>query len=144
MSARADEIVQESGLPIYDAMQIAAADTLSRQSRSISIPKRFSIPMRDIWLLQLRLQQTHPRRALRLLSHPKFRAGYDFLLLRGKVENNKELIELGKFWTDYQKQNPNEVQASGTKPKSARRPRKRGPNRRTSGPSTGGSTGNNG
>lgn len=144
MSARADEIVQESGLPIYDAMQIAAADTLSRQSRSISIPKRFSIPMRDIWLLQLRLQQTHPRRALRLLSHPKFRAGYDFLLLRGKVENNKELIELGKFWTDYQKQNPNEVQASGTKPKSARRPRKRGPNRRKSGPNTGGSTGNNG
>ncbi|EGN75290.1 poly(A) polymerase [Idiomarina sp. A28L] len=132
MSARSEEIVQESGLPPYDAMQIAAADTLTRQVRSIAIPKRFSIPMRDIWLLQLRLQQTSPRRAIRLLTHPKFRAGYDFLLLRARVENDKALEELGAFWTNLQKQNPSEVASAAAKP--ARRPRRRrAPRKNTNG-----------
>ena len=62
--------------------------------------------MRDIWLLQLRLQQTQPKRAIRLLSHPKFRAAYDFLLLRARIENDPKLKQLGEFWTDFQRQSP--------------------------------------
>ena len=100
--ARAEQLSVEGGLPEYDAMQIAAADVLAKQSRSIAIPKRFSLPARDIWTLQIRLQQTSPRRAERLLTHPKFRAGYDFLLLRAKVEQHPDLIALAEFWTDFQ------------------------------------------
>lgn len=127
MVARADEIMQEASLSEFDAYQIASADIIGLQSRSISIPKRFSLPMRDIWLLQLRLQQTTPRKSLRLLSHPKFRAGYDFLLLRGRVENNKALKELGEFWTQLQVDNPDALVAapSGPKRKRSGAPRRR-------------------
>lgn len=133
VAARADEIILESGLSEFDAYQVAAADALSRQSRSISIPKRFSLPMRDIWLLQLRLRQTHPKRAIRLLSHPKFRAGYDFLLLRARVEADEELAALGKFWTDFQKQSPPVPAANSEapdRPRASRPRRGRNPRRR--------------
>lgn len=100
--ARAEQLALEGGLSEFDAMQIAAAEVLAKQSRSISIPKRFSLPARDIWMLQVRLQQTTPRRAERLLGHPKFRAGYDFLLLRSKVEQHPDLQALANFWTDFQ------------------------------------------
>lgn len=106
VSARAEQLTLEGGLPAFDAYQIAAADVMARQSRSIAVPKRFSLPARDIWMLQLRLPQTQPRRAERLLTHPKFRAGYDFLLLRGRTSGQRDLIKLGEFWTQLQKEHP--------------------------------------
>nr|WP_228517895.1 polynucleotide adenylyltransferase PcnB [Aliidiomarina indica] len=124
MQAHAEEIMAEGGLAEFDAFAISAADVVGRQSRSISIPKRFSLPMRDIWMLQLRLRQTHPRRAIRLLSHPKFRAAYDFLLLRAKVEGNSELQELGDFWTQYQKKNPVPEASTHTGPRKRTGPRR--------------------
>lgn len=134
MLARADEIIQESGLPEYDAYQIAAADTVSMQSRSISIPKRFSLPMRDIWMLQLRLRNTHPRKAERLLTHPKFRAGYDFLLLRAAIEENDELKKLGQFWTKFQQGKEVGSAQIDTPGKSKRRGRRGPPRKRRSRP----------
>ncbi|MCC5854471.1 MAG: polynucleotide adenylyltransferase PcnB [Idiomarina sp.] len=132
MVSRAEEIMQEASLPELDAYQIAAADIVQVQARSISLPKRFSLPMRDIWLLQLRLQQTSPRRAMRLLTHPKFRAGYDFLLLRGRVENDKQLKALGEFWTKFQAENP-DVAPMPSSPNKARRSSRSGrPRRRRS------------
>ena len=101
--AQAEQLMSEGGLVEYDAFQIAAADVLTKQSRSISIPKRFSLPARDMWTLQIRLKQTHPRKAERLLTHPKFRAAYDFLLLRARVEGHPDLKSLGQFWTEFQK-----------------------------------------
>lgn len=106
VSARAEQLMLEGGLPSFDAYQIAAADVMTRQSRSIAVPKRFSMPARDIWMLQLRLPQTQPRRAERLLTHPKFRAGYDFLLLRGRTSGQRDLKELADFWTDFQEKHP--------------------------------------
>nr|WP_232819961.1 polynucleotide adenylyltransferase PcnB [Aliidiomarina celeris] len=127
MVARADEIMQEASLSEFDAYQIASADIVGLQARSIALPKRFSLPMRDIWLLQLRLQQTSPRKSIRLLSHPKFRAGYDFLLLRGRVENDPQLRELGEFWTQLQADHPD---ATAVAPTQAKR-RTGAPRRRT-------------
>ncbi|RUO30193.1 polynucleotide adenylyltransferase PcnB [Aliidiomarina sanyensis] len=133
VQAHAEEIMAEGGLAEFDAFAISAADVVGRQVRSIAIPKRFSLPMRDIWMLQLRLRQKQPRRAIRLLSHPKFRAGYDFLLLRARVENHPSLRDLGKFWTDLQKEHPQALESapqdkrsrSGTR--RGRRPRRRKP-----------------
>lgn len=123
MVARAQEIIQESTLAEYDAFQIAAAEVTALQAKSISLPKRFSLPMRDIWLLQIRLRQQAPAKAKRLLSHPKFRAGYDFLLLRGHVENDNELAKLSVFWNDMQQEFSEHVQS---------KPTTKGPKRRTS------------
>ena len=48
----------------------------------MAVPKRYSLPMREIWMLQLRLERKGGKRSLRVLGHPRFRAAYDFLLLR--------------------------------------------------------------
>ena len=78
----------------------AANGVIVEQQQKTSIPKRFLIPMRDIWGLQLRLERRDPKRALSLLEHPKFRAGYDFLLLR---EQSGEVTDsLGDWWTKFQ------------------------------------------
>lgn len=88
------------GLPEQIAMQEAAQDIIMGQIERTSIPKRFSIPMREIWELQLRLPRRNGKRADTLLRHRRFRAAYDFLLLR--EEAGKDLDGLGQWWTDYQ------------------------------------------
>ncbi|MDF2177807.1 polynucleotide adenylyltransferase PcnB [Aliiglaciecola sp. CAU 1673] len=101
VDARCQELQAEGGISPLDAFNMAVNDVLHRQLQRIMIPKRFSLPMRDIWALQHRLSRRFGRRAYQLLEHPKFRAAYDFLLLRAEQEGG-ELEELGKWWTDFQ------------------------------------------
>ena len=91
----------ESGLNAHDAFSIASGEVITKQTQRIMIPKRFSTVMRDIWILQQRLPKRFGRRAFQLLTHPKFRAGYDFLLVRGQIEGG-ELLELAQWWTQFQ------------------------------------------
>lgn len=107
MEERAQERMFESAMPLHDAINLASADVLFQQSRRIMIPKRFSIPVREIWGLQLRLQRRQGRKCLQLLTHPRFRAAYDFLLLRGSVEGG-DLLEIGQWWTSFQEVSENE------------------------------------
>jgi poly(A) polymerase len=98
------ETLITSGMPAVPALQEAAQSILTSQLERISIPRRFSIPMREIWEMQLKLQRRHGRRAEMLLAHKRFRAAYDFLLLR--EEAGEDLDGLGLWWTDYQAANP--------------------------------------
>ena len=91
----------ESGLNAHDAFNIASGEVIARQTQRIMIPKRFSTVVRDIWILQQRLPKRFGRRAFQLLTHPKFRAGYDFLLARGQIEGG-DLLELAQWWTHFQ------------------------------------------
>lgn len=92
--------LEGAGMTGADAFQVAAEQVIARQQLFTSIPRRFTGMMRDIWNLQFRLPIRLGRRAERLASHKRFRAGYDFLLLREKAGEN--LNELGKWWTEYQ------------------------------------------
>lgn len=141
-----NEIYQQNlqkGLPAFVAMQEASNQSLARQVKHTAIPKRFSFPLKEIWQLQLRLPKRSKNAALRLLEHPRFRASYDFLLLReaaGEIP-----ADLGDWWTSFQFANPNEqgsllLEASkqrshsaknSTSTKRRRRPRRRNPNRKT-------------
>ncbi len=96
----ADELRETAGKPPLDAMQEAASEILSRQLQQVSIPKRFSLQMREIWSLQHRLEQRSGKRPHRLLTHPRFRAAYDFLLLR--AESGETGNELAEWWTRFQ------------------------------------------
>ena len=90
----------DDGIPAAPALQRAIQQVIHEQSRHISIPKRFSLPMREIWEMQVRLGQRSPRRCEQLIEHPRFRAAYDLLLLR---EEAGELPSgLGEWWTQYQ------------------------------------------
>ena len=55
--------------------------------------------MREIWDMQQRLTVTAGKRPLRLLDHPRFRAGYDFLLLR--AEADEQAAELADWWNRF-------------------------------------------
>ncbi len=101
LEEHAQKVQAEAGLNNHDAFNIAAGDVIHRQTQRIMIPKRFSTVIRDIWILQQRLPRRFGRRAFQMLSHPKFRAGYDFLLVRGQVEGG-ELLELAEWWTEFQ------------------------------------------
>ena len=94
-------------LPEDPQLLLDACDAvMSRQLRRIAVPKRFTLPMRDILVLQSRFERRAGRRALRLLEHPKFRAAYDFLLLRaasGEVDP-----EVAAWWTRLQQLSPDE------------------------------------
>ncbi|MET0986455.1 MAG: polynucleotide adenylyltransferase PcnB [Steroidobacteraceae bacterium] len=87
-------------------LQSACDVVVSRQQSRVAIPRRFTLPMREIAGLQARLARRDGRRALRVLDHPRFRAAYDFLLLRaaaGEVEQ-----ELADWWTNIQTVNAEE------------------------------------
>ena len=73
---------RSEGMPPIPALQTAAQQVISRQLQHTSIPKRFGMPMRDIWELQARLAQRGGKRAFQTREHPRFRAAYDLLLLR--------------------------------------------------------------
>ncbi len=78
-----------------------ASDRVVREQASrIAMPRRFTLPMTEIWALQSRLEVATRKRATRLLAHPRFRAAYDFLCLRAL--DDPRLKELVAFWTQAQ------------------------------------------
>lgn len=101
LEKRAQHLQQNAKLAPQDAFFAAMSEIFSEQSRSIAIPKRFQIPMKDIWMLQHKLTRRDGNRAYKLLTHPKFRAGFDFLLIRGEIEGG-ELADLAKWWQEFQ------------------------------------------
>ena len=100
------QIHQKNGIPSIPALQRAATEVISEQVSRVAVPKRYTLDTRDIWGLQPRLEQRQGKRAFKQLSHPKFRAGYDFLLLR--AETGEPLQELADWWTQFQFGNESE------------------------------------
>jgi poly(A) polymerase len=124
----ADEL-KEEGEPPLEAMHQAASEILSRQSRHVSIPKRFSLPMREIWSLQYRFTHRNGKRPHRLLTHPRFRAAYDFLLLRAEAGETEP--DLGQWWTSFQEVDAEERnQMTKGQKEGGRRRRRRKPRRK--------------
>ena len=105
LEQRAQEMSFESGMDYYDAFLLAMNEVLNIQVKTIAIPKRFTSAIRDIWVLQLRLPRFGGKRAQRIYQHIKFRAAFDFLSLRAKVEQSRELAELTAWWQEYQQHN---------------------------------------
>lgn len=92
--------LEQSGLPQYEIWQKAADRTLAKQVKTTAIPKRFTQMTRDVWLLQGRFKHQAGKRAWRLYEHPKFRAAYDFLLLR--CVEDSTLQASADWWTETQ------------------------------------------
>jgi len=134
MRQRFDQYVAK-GMSAFDAAGKAADEVLRQQSQHTSVPKRFSVPMREIWQLQDRLARRSGRNPFRLLEHKRFRAAYDFLLLRS--ESGEGDAPLTEWWTRFQVVDDAERRAmvealapsaAGTKKRRKRRRRRRGAN----------------
>ena len=95
-----EELIAKGEDPVI-AMQKAGSEIVSEQVQWVSIPKRFTLPMREVWNLQHRLTQRNGKRPHKLLTHPRFRAAYDFLLLR--AEAGEIDMELADWWTKFQR-----------------------------------------
>ncbi|WP_246481066.1 polynucleotide adenylyltransferase PcnB [Motiliproteus sediminis] len=123
------ERLRHDGVPPIPALHQASQEITQQQGRATSLPKRFSGPMREIWELQQRLPHRFGKRAEQLLQHPRFRAGYDFVLMR--EASGEDLEGLGPWWTEYQSaaidQREEMVQQLGRSPKRPRRRRRRKP-----------------
>ena len=121
---------QEKGASPYQALERAGDEILAEQIQRTAIPRRFSSVTRQIWLNQVRLTRTQGRRALAILGQPRFRASYDFLLIRALDE--PELQELADFWTQAQKDRP-EAMEQAPAPRKRRRRRRGGRGRSSRG-----------
>ncbi len=126
--------LQEEGVPRFPALHQATSEALRDQLPHISIPKRFTLMMKEIWELQIRLEKIQGKKPLALIEHPRFRAAYDFLLLREQA--GEDLKGLGQWWTDFQVKHPVPVSTrkrqgksheKGTKDVRHKRQRRRSP-----------------
>jgi poly(A) polymerase len=86
----------EEGEPPVTAMQQAGAHAADAQQAWTSLPKRFSGPMREMFVLQTKLERYRGKRAQRLLDHPRLRAAWDFLCLRRDA--GEDLAETCDWW----------------------------------------------
>ncbi|MFM9913410.1 MAG: polynucleotide adenylyltransferase PcnB [Methylophilaceae bacterium] len=100
---------QAAGERPLPALNQAMYDVSDIQAEKLAIPKRFSIPMREIWMMQPRFEQRAGQRPYRLLENERYRAAYDFLLLR--CESGELPMELGEWWTEFADANMDERKA---------------------------------
>ncbi|NIA55583.1 polynucleotide adenylyltransferase PcnB [Massilia sp. TW-1] len=120
----------ESPIP---ALHLAADDVLDNQTENLALQRRIATDMRDIWAMQPRFERRNGKSPYKLLEHPRFRAGFDFLLLR--CESGELDAEIGNWWTTFYAgdvaererliNSARDVQPSSQK----KRPRRRGPRR---------------
>jgi len=121
---------QRQGHPAASAMSKATNEVIGNQIPITAIPRRFTMAMREIWSMQLTLVNRGGNRAQRSMENPRFRAAYDFILLR--EQTGESLDGLGDWWTQYQDASEDERQSMVQKFNSGR-PRKRRPRRRPQG-----------
>jgi poly(A) polymerase len=97
------------GMDSNEAWERAATQVVAEQCQRVAIPRRFTFTMEEIWSLQPRFEQIQRKRVFRLMTHPRFRAAFDFLLLR--ADESPAMLELGQWWAHAQ-QLPQDVLAA--------------------------------
>lgn len=93
-------LIQEQDLTEFQALMEAFEIVLHEQRSNFSIPRRMTQAVREVWVFQIRLQKRSGNRAKELFSHTRFRAAYDFLLLR-MHSGETEVETLADWWTTY-------------------------------------------
>ena len=121
------EKLVETGMQRRAAHTTATNDLLRDQSQYVSIPRRLAVVIKEIWSLQSRLERRQPRTISGTLKHKRFRAAYDFLLLR--VETSEVAWDLVDWWTKIQDCSPSDqqkmIKALAVPTRSGRRRRRR-------------------
>ena len=79
-------------------------DRIIREQQVLTaVPRKFHGYIKDIWSLQLKLETRLGHQPYKILNHPRFRAAYDFLLLREEAARDSQ--GMGTWWTEFQKVN---------------------------------------
>ena len=83
----------------YPALEAAEDEVIDRQTGKLAVPRRLTATMKEIWSLQPRFENRSGNRPYALVTHPRFRAGYDFLELR--AASGEVPAELGAWWRRF-------------------------------------------
>lgn len=123
------ERLEAGDMTRMQALQAAADEVIEKQVRMTAIPRRFSAVVRQIWLMQPRFRYRRGKRAASLLADRRFRAAYDFLLLR--TGEDPSLQEAADWWTDIQELTVADRESQiFSAPKAGKKRRRRRPRKR--------------
>ncbi|WP_434027990.1 polynucleotide adenylyltransferase PcnB [[Pseudomonas] boreopolis] len=100
-------MLQAQGVPVEEAQRRAADRVTLHEIERVALPRRFSLPMQEIWLLQTRFSSRQRKRVFRTLAHPRFRAAFDFLALR-QIASPDHAADV-EFWREAQQQSGQEL-----------------------------------
>ncbi len=95
------ELIKKNIKSDYIAMTQASEEVILEQIKQTSLPRWLTSRVKDIWIMQTKLERRQPKKVKQLLLNPRFRIAYDFLLLRSQ-STNPELIKIAEFWTKKQ------------------------------------------
>ena len=112
---------QAAGEYPIPALHLAADDVLNTQTENLALQRKIASDMRDIWAMQPRFERRIGKSPYKMLEHMRWRAGYDFLLLRcasGEIDS-----ELGEWWTAFV-----EADGAGREALLAKKPKAEGEN----------------
>ena len=98
---------KKRNMPFVEAQQQAASKVIDRQRIKTAIPKFAEQFIRDIWLMQPKLANPRVKQIAQLAEHPRFRAAFDFLLLREQCDDAANPLSestngMGEWWQHYQ------------------------------------------
>ncbi len=133
IKTRADRLIAAGKAPV-PATQQAVEDVVKAQQSHVSIPRRTITPLKEMLALQSRFNTRKGVRSLRFLHHPRFRAAYDFMLLRASSGDFGD--EAAQWWTQIQTRDEKgqremaQVAGGAKQGKGRRRPRRRGRQKR--------------
>lgn len=112
--------------PFAEAQNQAANKVLDKQRPHTAMPKFAEQFIKDIWLMQPRLAQPRKKNLQKLFENPRFRAAYDFLMMREQVEAKNHALAkqhgapitlddestngMGHWWAWFQTLNPKQQQ----------------------------------
>ncbi|MDG1097614.1 MAG: polynucleotide adenylyltransferase PcnB [Methylophilaceae bacterium] len=91
--------VQQKHAPMIPALYNAMDEVVQLQAKKLAIHNRFVSTMKEIWAMQPRFEQRAGKRPFALITHPRYRAAYDFMLLR--AESGEIATEIGEWWTTF-------------------------------------------
>lgn len=127
--------LQDEGVPPVPALQQAGQRVISRQVERTAIPRFMAQTIREIWEMQPRLDRPRPRQVDMLIQQQRFRAAYDFLVLR--EESGEDTDGFGAWWTRYQDADPGlqaemlrALESGGGSGGASKKPRRRSPRKR--------------
>lgn len=101
--------ILNKGKNSHDALHEATTLVMVNQRENLMIPKAIQNGVRQMWMLQLRFKKMYGKGVYSTLHHPRFRAGYDFLLLRNEI--NPQLAQKVEFWTNIQSMSPEGIKS---------------------------------
>ena len=90
---------ETKGMPRVAALHEASVDVLETECHTISIQRRFQADMHDLWMMQVKLERRTGKSAYAAVRHPRYRAGYDFLLLRSQAGEVPEWLP--EWWDEF-------------------------------------------